>query len=63
MSYIKVTLDGVEHTLTPENLCLLRDQITKQADSLSIFESIKLANALQITGSQLIQFMTGLKKR
>jgi hypothetical protein len=63
MAYIKVKLDGVEHTLTPENLCLLRDQITKQADSLSIFESIKLANALQITGGQLIQFMTSLKKR
>ena len=63
MSYIKVTLDGVEHTLTPENLCLLRDQITKQADNISIFEAIKLANALQITGGQLIQFLTGLKKR
>ena len=63
MAYCKVTLDGVTHELNPENLCLLRDQITKQADSLSIFESIKLANALQITGSQLIQFMTGLKKR
>jgi hypothetical protein len=63
MSYIRVTLDGVTHELNPANLCTLRDQITKQADSLSIFESIKLANALQITGSQLIQFMTGLKKR
>ena len=63
MSYIKVCLDGQTHELNPTNLVLLRDQITKQADSLSIFESIKLANALQITGGQLIQFLTGLKKR
>ena len=63
MSYIKVKLDGVEHALTPENLCLLRDQITKQADNISIFEAIKLANALQLTAGQLTQFLTGLKKR
>ena len=63
MSYVKVTLDGVTHELNPANLCILRDQITAQKDNLSVFESLKLANALNISAGQLIQFMTSLKRR
>jgi len=63
MSYIKVCLDGQTHTLTPENLCTLRDQIASQADNLSIFEMLKLANAMKLSTGQLIQFLTGLKKK
>ena len=63
MSYIKVCLDGQTHELNPANLCTLRDQIASQADNLSIFEMLKLANALNLSTGQLVQFLTGLKKR
>jgi hypothetical protein len=62
MAYVKIKLDNVEHCLTPENLCLLRDQITAQVDGISIFEAIKLATALKISVKQLMMFLSGMKK-
>jgi len=61
MAYCKVTLDGVTHELNPQNLKLLRNQITDQAANLSVIEIMALKNALGISVGQLMSFISGLK--
>lgn len=46
MSYPKVTLDGHEVTLSPENLAIIGQQVKAQVVNLSFPEAIAMGTAL-----------------
>ncbi len=44
--YPKVTLDGHEVTLTPENLAIIGQQVKAQISNLTLSETLQMGQAL-----------------